>query len=77
MNPKTYKKSNAKIENKFAQTLRALLKAHNITQTDLAKQLGIHPQTVSLYCMDKRYPDIPMMIRIAELLPAIRIEIST
>ena len=56
----------SRIENRFADTLRFLLKEHGKKQKDLAGYLGIRPQAVSLYCTGNTYPDIHTLIRIAE-----------
>ena len=56
----------SRIENRFADTLRFLLKEHGQKQKDLAGYLGIRPQAVSLYCTGNTYPDIHTLIRIAE-----------
>ena len=55
----------SRIENRFADTLRFLLKEHGKKQKDLAGYLGIRPQAVSLYCTGNTYPDIHTLISIA------------
>lgn len=58
--------SKACIEVRFSEILKYLLKEHGRTQRDLAEHLGLTPQTVSLYCMGKSYPEFATLISIAE-----------
>ena len=45
----------------FGKRLRELREEKNLYQVDLAKHLNISSQALSLYELDKRSPDIPMI----------------
>lgn len=50
----------------FSENLLELMKENNISQTQLAKVLGVKQQTVSRYIIGEREPDIDMIIKIAK-----------
>ena len=54
------------LENKFADMLKYLLSTRNIKQTELARSIGVRPNTISNYCNKISQPDIDIIIKIAE-----------
>lgn len=52
----------------FGERIVAARKEKGITQKDLAAQLGIGPTRLNYWEKDKRFPPIPMLNKIAELL---------
>ena len=51
---------------KLAEVLKELIKGKGITQTALARNLKMKPQTVAMYCSGKSYPEFRTLIKIAE-----------
>ena len=49
-------------------TFKNLLKNHNLTQTELAKQLGLSQSTISLWVLGKCYPRFDKMQKLAKVL---------
>lgn len=69
--PKTSKAPSEKYDALFASTLRAFMDRHpetgqKTTQKELAKHLGVQPQTVSYYCMGESLPNCEQLLKIAE-----------
>ena len=65
--PKTRKGSSIELYNsRFAATLRALMEKNGTTQKEIAKAVGIRPQTLSLYCTGKTQPNVDKLLKIAE-----------
>ena len=52
----------------FGQNLARLRKEANLTQEELAQELGIAKSTVGNYERDHREPDIPMIFKLSEVL---------
>ena len=52
--------------NNFAKNLATLIKEDSISQSDLAKKLGVSHQTISRYLSSTREPYIDTLILIAE-----------
>lgn len=52
-------------EIRFHEILKKLIQEKGITQTVLAEYLGIKPQTVSMYCSGKSYPEFHTIIKLA------------
>lgn len=50
----------------FAQNLRALMKEHNLTNTDLSKKVGITNQAISNYLNCKREITLECLCKIAD-----------
>lgn len=50
---------------KFPKILRSLLKEHNITHAEIAKKIGVKPNTISAYCNGKARPDIDSLMTLA------------
>lgn len=48
--------------------MKELLKSKKITQTELAKMLGVSQRLVSYWCTKEREPDATMMTKIAYIL---------
>ena len=57
-----------KRRNILADTLKNLIKQRGITQTELAKKIGVKPNSVSMYCSGNSRPDIRTLIKIASCL---------
>ena len=53
-------------KNQFAEILKKLSKEKEITQSDLARHLGLGRQAVSLYYLGKTNPELSTLIKIAE-----------
>ena len=51
----------------FGKKLRLLRKKFGMTQTNLAKKLGISPSTVGMYEQGRRQPDSVMLKKIADM----------
>ncbi|MBR1658134.1 MAG: helix-turn-helix domain-containing protein [Synergistaceae bacterium] len=54
------------LTNKFANMLKYLLSTRNIKQTELARSIGVKPNTISNYCNKVSQPDVDIIIKIAE-----------
>ena len=52
----------------FGERIVAIRKEKGLTQKLLAEQLGISPTRLNYWEKDKRFPPIPMLNRIAEIL---------
>lgn len=52
----------------FAKNLKETMKKKKVKQNQLAKILGVTPQTVSLYCIGKNFPDAKNLVKISEFL---------
>ena len=52
----------------FAQRLRQTMEQMKMTQGDLAKEIGVQRQTVSLYTLGQSSPDAERLILIANAL---------
>ena len=52
-------------EKSFSEMLKHLIQQRNITQTELAKYIGVKPNTISNYCNNISQPDIDTIIKIA------------
>ena len=57
-----------KKEVKFVLNLIKLRKSKGFTQTSLAKEIGVCPNTISQYELGKRAPSIQTLKKIAEVL---------
>lgn len=65
--PKTRKGSSIELYNShFAATLRDLMEKNGTTQKELAKFVGIRPQTLSLYTTGETQPNVDRLLKIAE-----------
>lgn len=53
---------------RISDNLRRALKARNMTQAELARQIGIDQANVSTYCTGAHTPGIDMLVRIADAL---------
>ena len=51
---------------KLSEVLKKLIQEKGITQTALAKQLGLKPQTIAMYSTGKSYPEFRTLIKLAE-----------
>ena len=54
-----------KRENRFSDMLRNLISQYGITQTELARNLGLKPNTISMYCSGNSRPDMDTLLEIA------------
>lgn len=54
-------------ERSFGAYLYHVIRMKNMTQKEAAKLLHISPQTLNNYILDKRYPDMEMMIHILKV----------
>lgn len=54
-----------KKENRFSDMLRNLICQYGITQTELARKLGLKPNTISMYCSGNSRPDMDTLLEIA------------
>ena len=54
--------------NKFAIRLKEILKINNMSQTDLAKKIGMSQGIVNNYCTGKREPSHDVLILICKAL---------
>lgn len=50
----------------FAATLRDLMEKHGTTQKELAKSVGVRPQTISLYMSGDTQPTVDNILKIAK-----------
>ena len=50
----------------FSEVLKELIKEKGITQTALAKELGLKPNVISMYCSGSSNPEFKTLIKIAE-----------
>ncbi len=50
----------------FASTLRMLMEENGTTQKELAKHVGIRPQTLAQYCTGETQPNGDKLLKIAE-----------
>ena len=51
---------------RFASTLRDLMAKHKTTQKELAKFVGIRPQSLAQYCSGETTPNGEKLLKIAE-----------
>ena len=51
---------------KFPEVLKTLIKNKGITQTTLAKELGLKPNVISMYCNGSSNPEFRTLIKLAE-----------
>ena len=51
----------------FSVRFKELRKENNLTQSDLAKQLFVSQDTVSLWELGKSLPDIKLLIKLTEI----------
>lgn len=61
--------------NRAGKTIRELRRQALLTQSELAEKLGLHKQTISFWETNVRFPSLPSLRRLAELLPDARAEI--
>lgn len=54
--------------NKFAERLRSILEYNNISQSSLARMIGLAQPTVNEYCNGKREPSFDILIKICKAL---------
>ena len=50
---------------KLSEVLKKLIQEKGITQTELAKQLGLKPKTIAMYSTGKSYPEFRTLIKLA------------
>lgn len=55
-------------ESNFSSILKEILKRKNITQTELARSIGVKPNTISNYCKKVSQPDADIIVKIASYL---------
>lgn len=49
----------------FARTLRSLMEREHLTQTALARELGLTSSAVSLWCTGRAYPEVSVLMKLA------------
>ena len=54
------------MKEKFSEVLKTLIKNKGITQTALAKTLGLKPNVISMYCNGYSKPEFKTLIKIAD-----------
>ena len=59
---------NSKKNQEFAQRLNELLKKNNITQSELAKRMGIAKSSVNGWCKGTAYPRMDKMTELSSIL---------
>lgn len=53
---------------RISDNLQRALKERNMTQAELARQTGIDPANISMYCTGAHTPGIDKLVRIADAL---------
>lgn len=54
------------IEVRISNILKKLIERKGITQSELASYLNVKPQTISMYCSGKSFPEFQTLIKLAE-----------